>query len=415
VRGVVTAVAALYILLAAATMWSRSEARERDAPRYFSAEEIARGRRFSAQNRLLFWSSEAAQLLLLCWLAFSGAGLRLRERCVGVAGDRWWAAALLVGAAVFALQTALEFPFSVFGGLYHLRAWGLTQRSLLSWLGDYLKALGVGAFVGAVLLLGLYGALRFAPRTWWLFATAGSAVLAVFLAYLAPILIAPLFNTFTPLAATGHAPLLPQVQALARAAGLQVRDVLVMDASRQGSHTNAYFTGFGATRRIVLYDTLLESHGDQETLSILGHELGHWRHHHIVKGIALGTLGAGLGFLVLAQILSWAAAAARFGWTSPADPASLPLVVLLSALGGFLAMPVQNAVSRSFEREADRDSLELYGHPEVFIEAEKRLARDNISNVVPADLNVMLFATHPPTLERIAAAEAFAARGRPQP
>jgi STE24 endopeptidase len=415
VRGVVTAVAAVYILLAAATLWSRSEARERAAPRYFSAEEIARGRRFSAQRRLLFWSSEAAQLWLLAWLAFSGTGLRLRERCVGVAGGRWWAAALLVGAAIFAAQAALAFPWSLYGGLYHLRAWGLTQRSFLSWLGDYLKALGVGAGVGAVLLLGFYGALRFAPRTWWLLATAGSAVLAVFFAYLAPVLIAPLFNTFTPLAATRHAPLLPQVQALARAAGLQVRDVLVMDASRQGSHTNAYFTGFGATRRIVLYDTLLESHGDRETLSILGHELGHWRHDHIVKGIALGTLGAGVGFLALAGILSWAAATSRVGWTRPADPASLPLVLLLSALGGLLSMPVGNAVSRSFEREADRDSLELYGHPEVFIEAEKRLARDNIANVVPADLNVILFATHPPTLERIAAAEAFAARGPASP
>jgi STE24 endopeptidase len=155
----------------------------------------------------------------------------------------------------------------------------------------------------------------------------------------------------------------------------------------------------------VLYDTLLASHTPDETLSILGHEMGHWRRHHIVKGIALGACGALLGFFVLSRILEWAAADGRFGFRSAADPAGFPMVLLLAALGGFVALPVQNVVSRAFEREADRDALRLYGHPEVFIEAEKRLARDNIANVAPSDLNLFLFASHPPTLERIAMAE----------
>jgi STE24 endopeptidase len=404
-RPVILAAAVLLLALATWSIFARSRERERLAERYFSVEQIARGRQFAFERRLLFWSFEAAQLALLGWLAFSGAAARIAERCAALASSRWWLTTLLVGAALFLAQELLALPWSVYGGLYHMRAWGLTDRSFGSWLADHLKALLVSGAAFAFLLLGFYGLIRFSPRWWWLLAGLGSAIVAAFFAYLAPVLIAPLFNAFVPLRTTPYATLQPRIEALAQKAGLPVKDVLVMDASRQGRHTNAYFTGFFGTRRIVLYDTLLKSHGEEETLSILGHEMGHWRRHHIVKGIALGTLGALLGFFLLAQLLERAAASSRFGLRHPADPAGLPLILLLSALAGFASLPVQNAVSRAFEREADRDALELYGHPEVFIEAEKRLARDNISNVAPSDLNVFLFATHPPTLDRIAAAE----------
>jgi STE24 endopeptidase len=387
----------LFASLALWTMRSRSPEREARALRYFSAEEVARGKRFAGERRLLFWSSEAAQLGLLGWLAVSGSGALWATRCDALTGGRWWATLLLVGAALFLAQELVSLPWSVYGGFIHLRAWGLTDRSFSSWAVDHLKGLAISGLLGGLLLLCLFGLMRFAPRSWWLFAGLGSALFGVFMAYLAPVLIAPLFNSFVPLRDTKHAALLPEIQALARRAALRVDDVLVMDASRQGRHTNAYFTGFFGTRRIVLYDTLLQSHGEQETLSVLAHEVGHWRRHHIAKGIALGGTGALLGFWLLARILERAGATA--------DARALPLLLLLASLGGLLSLPLQNAFSRAFEREADQDALDLYGHPEAFIEAEKRLARDNIANVAPADVNVFLFASHPPTLERIAMAE----------
>jgi len=392
--------AVLFAALALASSFSRSPERERQAERYFSREQIARGRQFSFERRLLFWSHEAAQLVLLALVVASAAAPRIAR-----IGPRWWLQALAIGGTLFLLQELVSLPWSVYGGLHHLRAWGLTDRSFGSWLSDHLKALLVSGLLGALLLLGFYGLMRFSPRWWWLLAGLGSAAVAAFFALLAPVVIAPLFNQFVPIARTPHAALQPRIEALARQAGLPVQDVLVMDASRQGRHTNAYFTGFFGTRRIVLYDTLLASHTPDETLSILGHEMGHWRRHHIVKGIALGACGALLGFFVLSRILEWAAQDGRFGFRAAADPAGFPLVLLLAALSGFVSQPVENAVSRAFEREADRDALELYGHPEVFIEAEKRLARDNISNVAPSGLNLFLFASHPPTLERIAMAE----------
>lgn len=402
----IVAAAVAFTALAALSLLTRSPQREALAARHFSPEEIARGRRFAQERRLLFWTSRAALLGLLSWLALSGAASRLAARCHALAGGRWWLAALLVGAAVFFAQQLVAFPWRLYGGLYHLRAWGLTERPLAGWLLDYAKGLALSAAIGGALLLGLYALMRAAPRGWWLAAALGSTLAGAFFAYLAPLWIAPLFNRFVPLRETAHAPLQPEIEALAAKAGLPLREVLVMDASRQGRHTNAYFTGFFGTRRIVLYDTLLSSHGAEETLSILGHEMGHWRRDHIVKGLALGGLGALAGFLLLQRLLEAAARDARFGLTSPSDAAGIPLLLLLSAAGGFASAPVQNAVSRAFEREADRDALLLYGHREAFLAAERRLARDNIADVAPSDFNVLMFATHPPVLERIALAEA---------
>lgn len=396
-----------FLTLSLLTTFTRSADMEARAARHFTREEIERGQRRSFERRLLFWSAQGLQLLLLGALALTGFARRLAETCERWAGGRWVLAVLLVGAFCFLAEELLSFPVSLYGGLYHERAWGLTDRTLAPWLWDHAKALAVSAVIGATLLLGLYALLRMLPRTWWIVATLGSAGLGVFFALVWPIAIAPLFNRFVPLERTPHAELLPRIEALAARAGLVVRDVHVMDASRQSRHTNAYFAGFGPTRRIVLYDNLVKNHPPDEVESILGHELGHWRHGHITKGLVLGAFGSLLGFFFLARILEWAVAREPFHLRSPADPAGLPLILLLSYLGSWLALPVASAISRHFERQADQAALELAGRPDVFIEAEKRLARDNVANVAPAPLNVWLFASHPPAVERIERAEAW--------
>jgi STE24 endopeptidase len=410
----VLAVALALAGLCAATSLTRSAEREQAALRHFSAEEVARGRRFASEADLRFWSATAVQLLLLAGLALSGIAPALHARCERLAGGRWPVTLLLVFAICFAAQWAAAFPFRAWG-FYRLRAWGLSDRAFPAWLAEHAKAQALSLAIGALLVLALYLAMRLLPRFWWLVAGAGSGAVAVFFALLHPLLIAPLFNRFTPLRETEHAALLPRVLEMAREAGLPARDVLVMDASRQGRFTNAYFSGFGPSRRIVLYDTLLARHTPDETLSVLAHEIGHWRKDHIAKGIALGTFGATLGLFVLARLLEWATGRPPFLLRSAADPTGWPLVLLLSFLGGWIERPVGAAVSRHFEREADAASLALYGRPEVFIEAEKRLARDNVSDLAPSDPDVWLFWSHPPAVERIAMAEAWAARHEARP
>ena len=201
------------------------------------------------------------------------------------------------------------------------------------------------------------------------------------------------------------------VRNLVERAGVPVKDILVVDASRQGNHSNAYFTGFGATQRIVLYDNLFKKdYSRAEVASIFAHELGHWRHQHIVKGIALGAVGALVGLFILAQILAMSVGRGRLALRYPADPAGLPLILLMLTIGSWLAMPVGNAISRAFERQADLDSLELARQPDAFIAAEKRLAIDNIDNVAPLPFSVWLFASHPPAVERIQMAEEWKRR-----
>jgi STE24 endopeptidase len=388
----------VFVALFVATTYVPSPEAQAEARAYgFSSEEIERGLEYSLERKLISWGAIAAWLGFLTAAVVLGWGRRAADVVQRLTRGRWLLSVLLVGAAVFAVQVLVALGFGLVR-LEQQRAWDMTRLSVGAWLEDFGKGQAVAAGMGVVVIVGLYLLLRYFPRTWWALAAAGGTLLGILYAILLPVLIDPLFHTFHPL----EDPALNQsVRALAEKAGVPVREVLVMDASRRGSHTNAYFTGFGPTRRIVLYDTLLQDHSRAEIESILAHEIGHWQHHHIVKGIALAAVGSFLGLFVLAQILRWAVGRRPLRLTSVADPAGLPLVLLLVELGTWAALPVQNAVSRHFERQADTTSLDLAGDPDVFISAEEKMARKNISNVAPNPLSVWLFATHPPVLERI--------------
>lgn len=402
-----------FVSLFILTTFLPAEGARAEALRYFTPEEVERGWDFARQRRLLFWGGVALHLAFLGVVVFSGFARRLADRLNSRTGDRWPLTVLLVGAFCFLADQAIVLAFGL-ARLEHLRTWGMTDRSVASWLADFAIGLALAAAVGAVLLVGLFALIRRLPRGWWLPAALLSGLFGVFTALVLPVFVSPLFNTFTPLAQTRWAGLQERVEQLAARAGVPVKEVLVMDASRQSYHTNAYFTGFGTTRRIVLYDNLLKNHTPDEVESVLGHEIGHWRHDHIAKGLALGTLGALLGFWALARVLRWAVGRPPFRLTGPADPAGVPLVLLLVTVGTWLALPVQNGVSRQFERQADAAALELAGRPKAFIEAEKQMARDNISNVAPHPVSVWFFGSHPPAVERIRMAEEWQ-RQRGQP
>ena len=322
---------------------------------------------------------------------------------------RWLAVLLLIGATYALLHECLQFPISV-ARFYHSRAWGMTERPFGAWLGEYVLAVGVGLTTEAIAGVGLYLLLRWFPRTWYLLGSLGGMCLAFAAAWAMPVLIAPLFNTFTPLSETEWSGLEPPIRHLAEQAGIPVDNIYVADASRQGNHTNAYFTGLGSTQSIVLYDTLLKKHPRDEVESILAHEIGHWTHRHIIKGILLASLAALVGLIVLDRILRWFIGRPPLYLKGLADPAGVPLVALLGFLGSWAVMPVQNVVSRYFEVQADQTSLQLAGMPDAFIEAEKRLVVVNKSNVVTAPWTVWLFSTHPTALDRIEMAEQWKQR-----
>jgi STE24 endopeptidase len=405
------AVAAEFLLvltLFLLTTFLESPQRRARAEQYFTETEIENGLNYSLQGRLLFWGSTVMPLAAFTLIVVSGFARKLADLFERWTGKRWLWTLLLMGLFCFLVEVSLIFPFQL-GNLARQHAWGMSQRSLTSWLMDYLKLTALSGGISLFVLVGFYLLMRFFPCSWWALAALASGLLAILFAFVLPTLIAPLFNDFTPLDRTQWAYVKPRVEALTRKADVPVEEVLVMDASRQSSHSNAYFTGFGSTRRIVLYDTLLKSHPrSDEVESIVAHEIGHWKHHHIVKGIALGTAAAFVALFLLAKVLRWATGRAPFGLREPSDPAGLPLILLLAMLGSFVLAPIQNAISREFERQADEYSLDLAGQPKAFIRAEKTLALHNHGNVAPNSVSVWLFASHPPTIDRIRMAEEWA-------
>ncbi|HYV39910.1 MAG TPA: M48 family metallopeptidase [Gemmataceae bacterium] len=442
-RAAVAGIALAFVALFIVNTFVESPTAREEAGKYFSAEEIERGLQYSKERKLLSWCGFGLQLALLTALVCTSWGRRLTDFFDRCTGRRWLLTLALVGASYLLLTELLSVPLGL-ARLEQARTWNMTTQTVSAWLGDWGKGLALNAVQGAIVFLGLYSLMAIFPRWWWLLAALLGTCLGVLYAFLMPELIQPLFNKFTPL----EDPYLREsVKRLAKRADVPVQEILVMDASSRGRHTNAYFVGFGSTRRIVLYDTLVSSHsgvdphsssavagllasanggpmlatsqvlaartqGDDELESILGHEMGHWRHHHIVKGITLAALAALAGMFLLSRVLRWATGRRPFCLTGPSDPAGLPLILLLFMLGQWLSMPMQNGISRFFERQADTAALELANKPEAFIEAEKRLARDNLSNLAPAPFNVWMFSTHPPAVERIEMARKWKEEGK---
>lgn len=396
----VLAIFGIFILLFLVTTFPRSsEARRRAEREKFTTAEIERGWELATQRNLIYWTGVFVTLGFYTWLVFSGRARRLTGWFDRRSGSRWPLTLIFIAAFCFFANKLLHLPLRIIG-LENWRAWRMTNLSIADWLGDYGKSTLLSAGIGLVLLLGLYALMRWFPRRWWLIAAGLGSLAGVAFAFIMPLWIDPLFYNFWPLEEE-NPKLARKLEDLAERAGVPVQEVLVMDASRRGNHTNAYFTGFGSSRRIILYDTLLKNHPDDEVESIMAHEIGHWTHHHITKGLILAAVGGLVGFFLLSLILRWAVQRPPFWLKSPADPAGWPLIMLLIFLSSWLVSPVQNAVSRYFERQADMTSLQLAGNPKVFIKAERRLARENKSNVAPSPWSVWLFSTHPPTVDRI--------------
>lgn len=395
-------IVAVFLGLAALTFVPAPADTVAEAGAYFTGDEIELGVRFAAERRLLFWGQTFAQLTLMLALVFTNAGRRLTAWCQARTGGLWLLTLLTAGAVYYALLTICAFPFDV-ARWWHLSAWDMTSQPFAAWLGDRLLGLALTGTIEAIVLVGLYLLMHRWPRGWWAPAALGAAALAAAFAWLLPVAIAPLFNTFTPLRQTEWAGWEKPLRRIAERGNVSVEDIFVMDASRQSHHSNAYFTGFGATQRIVLFDNLLKKHTLPEIESVLAHELGHWLHSDIARGIALGGVAALAGLFVLSRILLTSGAV--FGLERPSDPAGLPLVILLLFLGNWLALPASMAVSRHFERQADQVALDLGRQPEAFSAAEIKLVRDNKGNPAPAPWNVWLFGSHPPPLERIRMAE----------
>jgi len=374
----------------------------------FSEEQIARAEAYARSVRYLSWASLAVSLAAAAVLGFTPLGARMTRRLAG--GRPWWVAAL-VGTLGFCLVVrVVTLPFALVIRSRNLDA-GLTTQTIGPWAWDRTLSFLLSFVVSVVLVLLVVGAARRSPR-WWFLAVAGAAVLLTFLvSFVYPVVVEPLFNRFTPLQ---DGALRSSILRLAAREGVQVDDVLVADASRRTTTLNAYVSGFGGTRRVVLYDNLLEDLPPSQIRSVVAHELGHARHHDVLLGTGLASVGvlAGIGLLALA--LDTGTVRRRADVRGPADPAVAALVLAGVAWAGFLVSPVENTVSRSIEARADRAAVEATKDPAAFARLQRELALHSLADPTPPRLSQFWFGSHPTVLQRLGIATAVSGETAPR-
>lgn len=300
----------------------------------------------------------------------------------------------------------LTLPLSYYSG-YHLpHRFGLSTQTFRGWISDQVKGALISAVIGVPLLVGLYAMIEVTGETWWFWAAAGTTLVTVVLAILAPVVLMPIFNKFTPLD-EDRRELVDRLLALAARAGTTVSGVYSFDMSRRTSAANAAITGLGKTRRIILGDTLLNEFSTDEIETVLAHELGHHVHRDIPLQLVLQTGFNFLAFFLLALIFAGVTPILKI--QSAADPAGLPLIGLLFSMLNLVSMPIVNGLSRWRESMADDFALEMTKNPRAFKGAMTRLANQNLSEVDPEPWVVFLLYSHPPLRDRIQRAKMHSA------
>jgi STE24 endopeptidase len=371
---------------------------EPEAARDFTPAELERARALRRAQWPPALAARAAGPVLLAALGLTPAGAALVAAC----GGAWWARAAGGAVLLCLLAEAVALPFAALARRARAR-FGLVTQGWGGWAADVARGLLAGVPLAVTAALAVYGLGRAAPRFWWAWAAlaAGAAVAA--LSWLAPVLLEPLFNRFTPLP---DGPLRADLLGLADRAGVRVREVLVADASRRTTALNAYVSGYGRTRRVVVHDTLLTGASPAEVRAVVAHELGHVRHRDTLTGTLAGVLGAAAGVCVLAALLSWRPLLDLSGAHRATDPRGMASAAACAALLGAVTGPAVRLLGRRAEARADRFALDLTADPCSFVAMQRRLTVANVTDPDPPRALHVLFGTHPTPAARIAAARA---------
>jgi STE24 endopeptidase len=368
-----------------------------DPPADFTPAEVTRSHAFNTALNPPAYAGLLAGLVVVLLLGLTPLGARLLDT---VTGPLRRAPLRVAGAAVvLAVLTRLAgLPFDVWSETV-LRKYGLSTQHWGAWLTDQAISLGVTLVIWVVVLLGLHALVRGFPRRWWAGAAAGAFVLVAAVSFGYPVLVEPLFNSFHPMPA---GPLRTDLLAMARRDGVPVDDVLVADASKRTTALNAYVSGFGSTRRIVVYDTLLTTEPRSQVELVVAHELGHAKRGDVLHGTLVGALGAAAGVCVLYLIMSSPRLLRRAGAESVADPRSVALLLAAVTVLLQVAAPVENLVSRRIEARADMHALDLTRDPETYVRMQRSLSARNLDELSPDALEYALWNTHPTGPQRIA-------------
>lgn len=347
-------------------------------------------------SRLGLWESLFDNLLVVIFL-FAGLLPAYDRFILGLSSSP-----ILQGVLFFIilawLQTLFELPFSLYGTFVVESRHGFNSMTPRLWFVDLLKSQAIGSLITALVLGVVFALIGWSSHYWWLWVWGFMALFSLFMMYLSPYVIEPLFNKFEPVTEEG---LESDIRCMMEKAGLMVGQVTQMDASKRSRHSNAYFTGIGKVKRIVLYDTLLSQMTHAEIVAVLAHEIGHWKRGHIWKRLLLAEIGALAGAWLTFRALAWEGLAGLLGYGSLSLAANLVILGFVASLVMFPLTPLFSWLSRRDEYEADRFAAEITADPGSLASALIKLSTENLSNIHPHPLYAGFYYSHPPVVERV--------------
>jgi STE24 endopeptidase len=367
-------------------------------------ERLQKAIRYQRAKNVHYFLDQGYTIVFLVLFLFLGLSAFLRRQIERITRKRFWVVAFYT-ILFLILAFIVGFPSSYYGfSLEH--KFGLSNQTFGAWFGEELLSLMVLAIIALIAVEGIYLALKKVPRTWWIYVSVVFIAFTVVLVNLAPILIMPLFNVYTPLP---QGELRDRLVSLSHRAHVKVEDIFTMDMSKQTKKANAMLTGLGNTKRIVLGDNLVKEFSTDEVEVVMAHEMGHNFFHHIWWGIFLSSVMAAIGFFIIR--LTGPGIITRFRnrlkIDNMADVASLPLILLIFTVYGLVTMPVFPAFSRHMERQADKFAIDITHENGAFITAMQKLSYMNLSDPNPSPIIEFLLYDHPPVSKRIKFAEEY--------
>jgi Zn-dependent protease with chaperone function len=369
-------------------------------------EPTALALRYHFGNNVLWVVDTLVGLLVPGVILFTGWSARLRTWAARAAGGRPRMTLLLYVAAFVVLTSLATTPLDFYESFVREHAYGLSNQTLGKWLGDSTKALVLSSLVAPLGALFLYWLVRRSPRRWWLWSTAAALPLLAFVYLVVPIWISPLFNKYGPL---DDKTLEASILAEARRAGIEGSRVFQVNKSVDTKAISAYVTGVGASKRIVLYDTIIEKLTPEEIRFVVGHEMGHFVLRHVLLGLVGTWLLLGISLYTVARVADGLLTryGTRFGFDRLDDPASLPLFLLVSSVVSLAATPLLLAGSRHLEHEADRFGLELTRSNHAAATAFVKLQQENLGIPRPELFYTIFRGSHPSLADRIEFANTY--------
>jgi STE24 endopeptidase len=354
-------------------------------------------------NTQFGWVSSSVSLALLLVFWFAG-GFSMLDTWVQSFNKGPIVTGLIFMAVLGVLKGTISIPFSIYDTFVIEQRFGFNKTTFGTFVMDHFKGLLIAVLLGVPLLCVILWLFEYAGNVAWLYCWIAVTIYSLTIHYVAPNWIMPLFNKFE---AIREGRLKDAIFDYARSINFPLENVYVMDGSKRSTKSNAFFTGFGKNRRIVLFDTLIARHTIEELVSVLAHEMGHYKKKHILKSMILGILQSGIMFYLLSMFISYEKLFHAFYIENVSIYAGLVFFSMLYTPMAFLGSLVTSAISRKNEYQADKFAITTTRFKEPMIAALKKLSVDNFSNLVPHPFYVFLHYSHPPVLERIRAIESM--------